>query len=302
MARVIPSPDPASPNPRSAERFVLRGRSVLLDPRIHAFRPDLADAALADCLFAPHYAGAEISGVVTLTTPIRATPQSAATAVTELARGELFAVLDRAAGWAWGYCAHDHYVGYVAIDALGPIETMTHVVAAPAALLFAASDIKAPVVARWPLGTRFAARGETGAFLETDGGFIHTRHARASDDVVADAVGVAEALIGVPYRWGGRGGDGIDCSGLVQRAMALAGIAVPRDSDQQQAIGSELAADAPLARGDLVFFPGHVGLMADATTLVHANAHWMRVTAEPLAVVTARLGGADSIVGRRRIG
>ena len=42
-----------------------------------------------------------------------------------------------------------------------------------------------------------------------------------------------------------------------------------------------------LKRGDLVFWPGHVGIMASATDLLHANAYWMRVVTEPLADVLA---------------
>lgn len=236
-----------------------------------------------------------------LTIPVRAAPDAVATAVSELALGERFAVLDRAGGWAWGYCCHDHYVGYVPAAALGPVAAVDHVVDAPAAIVFTAPDIKAAVNARWPLGTRFAARGESGAFLETEAGFIHRRHARSITTPARDPAAIAEALIGTPYRWGGRGGDGIDCSGLVQRALGLAGIAVPRDSDMQRAIGAEIGADAPLQRGDLIFFAGHVGLMADADILIHANAHWMRVTAEPLADVVARAGD-DAILARRRIG
>jgi cell wall-associated NlpC family hydrolase len=83
----------------------------------------------------------------------------------------------------------------------------------------------------------------------------------------------------------------------------MAGIVAPRDSDQQQALGATLDADAPLRRGDLLFFPGHVGLMVDAETMIHANAHWMAVTTEPLAAVIARLAATqpEPVLARRRL-
>ena len=222
--------------------------------------------------------------------------------MSELLLGEEFALLDVSGGWAWGYCRHDHYVGYLPFDALGDPIAATHRVTVPAALVFATDDIKAPVVARWPMGVRFAGEVE-GQFVQCGQGFVHVRHLAAVDDRAGDAVTIAERLAGVPYRWGGRSGDGLDCSGLVQLALAATGVTAPRDSDQQrEALGHEIAADAPLRRGDLIFFPGHVGLMVDAARLVHANAYWMAVTIEPLADVVARLADhVAPIVARRRI-
>lgn len=209
-----------------------------------------------------------------------------------------------AGAWAWGYCLHDHYVGYVPLAALDtPIEA-SHVVSTPAALVFAEPDIKSPVRSRLPFGARLTARSAGDApFFETSQGFIHRRHLRGLGEHGAEAVAVAERLVGTPYRWGGRSGDGIDCSGLVQQALAATGVAAPRDSDQQAALGKLLAENEPLRRGDLVFFPGHVGLMADAERLVHANAYWMATVVEPLADVVARLAPrhAQPITARRRL-
>lgn len=102
---------------------------------------------------------------------------------------------------------------------------------------------------------------------------------------------VAETLVGTPYVWGGRGGAGIDCSGLVQTAFARAGHRLPRDSDQQAAsAGRALATGETPVRGDLAFFPGHVGILCDAGHLIHASQEGTRVLVEPLAKVVERKG------------
>jgi cell wall-associated NlpC family hydrolase len=107
----------------------------------------------------------------------------------------------------------------------------------------------------------------------------------------ADPVAVAETLVGTPYVWGGRGGAGLDCSGLVQTVFARAGHALPRDSDQQAAAaGRQLATDEQPRRGDLVFFAGHVGILRDAAQLIHASQERARVVIEPLDKVVARKG------------
>ena len=270
-----------------------------------AARRDIADVALADRLFAPHYARALPRRCGPVAVMVRQAGSASATAVTQLLPGEDFAVLDIGGGWAWGYCRQDGYVGYVPEAMLVmPDAPATHSVTTRIAPVFAAADIKSAVALFLPLGSRFAADRDGDFLALADGGFVHTRHAAAIDATVSDPVAFACSLVGMPYLWGGRGAGGIDCSGLVQQALARAGIAAPRDSDQQRdAIGYPLDADAPLRRGDILFFPGHVGLLVDAETLVHANAHWMAVTIEPLADVVARIAASHPtpITARRRL-
>ena len=76
---------------------------------------------------------------------------------------------------------------------------------------------------------------------------------------------------------------------LIQQALHACGRACPRDSDQQQALGGPVAVSG-LARGDLVFWNGHVGMMLDGMRMIHANAFHMQVEIEPLDEAIARIG------------
>ena len=92
-----------------------------------------------------------------------------------------------------------------------------------------------------------------------------------------DYVAIAGRFLETPYLWGGRSGFGIDCSALVQLSMLMAGQKVARDSDMQaQTLGTEIGRDG-LRRGDLVFWPGHVGIIEDHDTLLHATGATMSV-------------------------
>lgn len=103
---------------RTGERFRLTGPSLTLDPRIHAYRKDIADIGLAGQIFAPHYARPLLRECGPAPAPVRALPAADSEAVLELAPGDRFAVLEYAGGWAWGYVEAGHRVGYVDAAAL----------------------------------------------------------------------------------------------------------------------------------------------------------------------------------------
>ncbi|XVJ64460.1 MAG: C40 family peptidase [Sphingopyxis sp.] len=287
------------------DRFGLSGTSQAYDPRIVAIRPDLADIAVAGQHFAPHYAAPMMRSGALPAAALRAEPSLAAERTSELLYGEGFALLDLTGGWAWGYCLADHYVGYLAADALAVPIAPTHRVHAAEAILHAAPDAASGGPAVLPRGALVMGEIE-GEWLRTSHGFLPLAAMVDVGTEQDDPATVAEDMIGAPYVWGGRTAKGIDCSGLVQLAWSAAGVQLPRDSDLQlAALGADKDIDAAsLTRGDLVFFPGHVGIMADERTLVHASQHGMAVAAEPLADVIARFaaeGHADPVSGMKRV-
>lgn len=215
--------------------------------------------------------------------------------VSQLLPGEPFAVLEQSGDWAWGYGELDRYVGYVRADALTKPCEPTHIVTARAALAFAEPSSRAAATAMLPMGSRLAG-DEKGGFLATSDGHVPLQHLSRLGERLHDPVAAAEGMAGAPYLWGGRGLGGIDCSGLVQVAFGLGGIALPRDSDQQMAAGRE--ATGPLKRGDLLFFTSHVALMTSPDQAVHASGHWMSTVVEPLSDIEARLGQP---IARRRV-
>ncbi|MEY5007083.1 MAG: hypothetical protein RL764_399 [Pseudomonadota bacterium] len=101
--------------------FALSGPSIELDGRTHAVRGDLADIALAGKLFVPHYAKPmEMRCTTAATLYAEADAQSDALAV--LDADARFMAVDMAGGWAWGFAADGHIVGYVSLDQLDPVK------------------------------------------------------------------------------------------------------------------------------------------------------------------------------------
>ena len=130
-------------------------------------------------------------------------------------------------------------------------------------------------------------------FAVTSIGYVPASHLAPAAHHESDFVAVAERFLGTPYLWGGKTNHGLDCSALVQVALNACGICCPRDSDMQEhALGGLVTSLSTLQRGDLVFWKGHVAIVRDEQTFVHANAFHMAVAIEPTVEAIARIAAA----------
>jgi cell wall-associated NlpC family hydrolase len=273
------------------------------DPRVTPVRADLAAEHLKGRVAAGRYVAGEVREVVEPQAPVRVAPSHEAALATEALCGERVTVYETTEeGWAWGQLDADRYVGWMPANALAPPgPPPTHKVAALRTLLFPGPSIKLPPIAALPFGARIAvARSEDRFAITPSGAYLPAVHLVSLDAREADHVAVAERFLGTSYLWGGKTSLGLDCSGLVQVALTACGIPCPRDSDmQEQTLGTRIASAADysnLARGDLLFWKGHVAVVRDEETLVHANAFHMAVVIEPVGVAIARIAAAGSEV------
>jgi len=279
------------------------------DPRLTPARPDLAAKYLEGRIEAKRFVTGEAFEISDSIAPLRGAPSSDAMLLTQALMGERVTIYDRnGEGFAWGQLNSDGYVGWLPDRALAkPAAAPTHRITALRTFAFPGPSIKLPPVDTLVMGAAVTVIRDDGVFAVTRGGwYLPRRHVGPIDRHVDDFVAVAEQFAGTPYLWGGKSSLGIDCSGLVQIALNAAGIGCPRDSDMQQdGLGRALdaAESKKLRRGDLMFWNGHVAIVRDADTIVHANAHHMATTIENTREAIARIKAAGSdITAIKRLG
>ncbi len=279
-----------------------------LDPRLHAYRPDLADAALAGQVQAERFVAPRLMQVVEPVITLHKAPRFDAMQLTQALFGEEVKLFHEEEGWAWVQLVKDGYVGYVNGNALSPqLVPPTHRIAVTSTFMYPEASLKTLPAIALTLNAQVTVTSETGSYSRLSNGlFVFSAHLKRIEDVEQDFVAVAEMFRHVPYYWGGKSVRGLDCSGLVQLSLEACGMPALRDSDmQEQTLGEKLLVNDldSLKRGDLVFWNGHVGIMTDERTLLHANGHHMMVVAEPLKDAVDRIAAKyGQLTSVRRLG
>jgi cell wall-associated NlpC family hydrolase len=267
---------------------------MTLDPRLNAFREDLADVRLRDRVAMPRYAEGRKARIAIGIAPLRRQPLPEAPVDTFLHYGEEVLVFDENGGHAWCQALRDDYVGYVLCEALasGEGSAPTHYLATLGAYRYAGPDLRSPPIDFLPrhsavvaAETGLVTRGTEYARLD-GGGFVPASCLATEPPRSADLAAAAALYLGCPYLWGGRSWLGVDCSGLVQEAFRDLSVSVPRDTDmQRETIGDVVTVVSPedLRRNDLLYMPGHVLIYAGNGEAIHAYGGSMMVLRGNLA-------------------
>jgi hypothetical protein len=226
---------------------------------------------------------------------LRAAPEPDAEMLSQALGGDIVRVFDEDGEFGRVQMERDGYVGWALMDALSaPALEVTHRISALRTYVFSEPSIKSAPRYMLCQGAHVAAEGEEGRFLKAArAGYVVRDHCAELSELEDQPGQVALRYRHTPYLWGGKESLGLDCSGLVQMAFAACGVILPRDTDMQFALAGQAVGDwqapAVLQAGDLVFWTGHVGIMLDGETLIHANAYHMAVAVEPLASAIDRI-------------
>ncbi|KIN63089.1 NlpC/P60 domain protein [Sulfitobacter noctilucicola] len=219
----------------------------------------------------------------------------------QLLFGETVTVLGDVDGWSYVQSVKDGYCGHLRSACLGPDQTATHIVSAPATHVYARADFKSADRMSLSHASRLRVTDTDGRFACTSIGYVPLVHLTEITTRGTDPADIAALFLGTPYLWGGNSRFGIDCSGVVQAALLACGLPCPGDSDMQQSLG--VAADGGYRRNDLLFWKGHVALVTSADQLIHANAGAMACVYEGIEETIHRIEtqGDGPVTAHRRL-
>lgn len=207
-------------------------------------------------------------------------------------------------GWCYVQADKDGYCGYVQAHVLGLPHRPSHRITARASHAYSEPDFKSPEHLSLSFGARLEVLSETATFIETVYGYVPRQHIHRLSDHAEDPSAIARLFLEAPYLWGGNSHAGIDCSGLVQAALLACNLPCPGDSDQQLAqLGAHVLSNRDFRKNDLLFWKGHVALVVDPQTLIHANAAHMAVVLEPISSALTRIEtqGDGGLIGHKRL-
>lgn len=206
----------------------------------------------------------------------------------QLLMGEGVRLLEVCDGWAFLQADKDGYCGYVLGSLLGVPTGPTHWISAPSSHGYEDASFKSRDKFALSFGSKITVLEMHARFARTAFGYVPRQHLAEIGTVERSPAQVARLFLGTPYLWGGNSRFGIDCSGLVQTTLLACGIDCAGDSDlQERSLGRDATGNPKM--GDLLFWKGHVAMLADAKTLIHANAHSMSVVLEGLDVALSRI-------------
>lgn len=236
---------------------------------------------------------------------MRAFPNNNSMLETECLYGETVNIIEEKSEWFYCKLINDSYCGWVKKNTLGILKPTTHRVLSKRSFLYYENSPKSNSIHYLPMGSKLSVKSIVNNWAEVylsnkhnlKTAYVPQKHIVNINDKIEDWVSIAEQLVGIPYRWGGRDTLGIDCSALLQLSYEAYGEKIPRNTIEQVKINKPIIKKiSDLRRGCVVFWERHVGIMIDQLNCIHANAFHMKTIIEPLNIIIKRMEKENDIV------
>ncbi|OUU26496.1 MAG: hypothetical protein CBB97_07925 [Candidatus Endolissoclinum sp. TMED37] len=205
---------------------------------------------------------------------------------TEFLFGESIKIIDQKSNWVFCENLIDQYQGWIEKDVLGNYLETTHYVNKLNSIVFSKPHIKSFPLFNLTYNSKvlvnYSEKNWSEICLDNgkNKGYVPEKHLSRDFNLPEATISNSKYFLNVPYLWGGKSYQGIDCSGFIQLIHQTSGKYLPRDSNDQMQYCKKYKQLDNIKKGALIFWNGHVALAIDKENIIHANAFHMNVAIE----------------------
>ena len=223
--------------------------------------------------------------------------------VTQLLYGDIFKKLGQSGSWIKIKNNSDNYKGYIKNKKFPSNHKNTHKICVLQSNLYSKPNDKNKIPKKLSFGSKIKVTNKKGKFYKFDNLWIKKKDLKKINFETKDNFKNINKFVNVKYKWGGKHFTGIDCSGLIQLFLNFNNKFCPRDTKDQIKYFKKKIQLKKIKKNDLIFWKGHVGIVASKNRIIHAYGPLKKVTSAPLQKTlndiykTANL----KVIGIRRI-
>ena len=201
---------------------------------------------------------------------------------TQLLYGDSFKVIKKKGPWIEIKNNTDGYKGFIKKKIFPSNQKNTHKVFNLFAKLYSKPNSKYKIKKKISFGSKIKVVEKKYNFYKFDNYWIKKKDLKKIKYKTKDIFKDINKFMGTKYIWGGKHYSGIDCSGLVQLFFNFNNKYCPRDSKDQIKYFKRKIELKNIQKNDLIFWKGHVGIVASKNRIIHAYGPLKKVTSAPL--------------------
>ena len=223
--------------------------------------------------------------------------------VTQLLYGDSFKKIKKRRSWIKIKNDLDHYKGFIKNKKFPSNQKDTHKICKLCANLYFQPNLKSKMKKKISFGSKVKIIEKKDNFYKFDNLWIKKKNLKKINYKTKDIFKYINKFVNTKYKWGGKNFAGVDCSGLIQLFFNFNNKFCPRDAKDQFRYFKKKIKLKNIRKNDLIFWKGHVAIVASKNSLIHAYGPFKKTVKMPINKTINRIYKTANlkVIGIRRI-